>query len=406
MVVTNINPPQQNEYYAPSFLPGGRQFLFSATGDTAGIYLGSVDSAGTKRLVAGNITAAYYASPGWVFFLSQGTLAARRFDMTRGELAGDPVTVAQGVGDFKVSASGTVVYRSVGLTRRLLTWLDRSGKVLGTLGGTDLNSVVNPELSPDGGRVAFNRVMQGNWDVWIVDAARTLRLTLDIGNDLFPIWSPNGDRILFSARRNGAVHFYQKPSSSSDGAEKPIVEWPESAVATDWSPDGHFFLFWDLNLKTAGDLWVAPLDGGKPEVFLKTNADEGNGQFSPDGRWVAYQSNESGTYEIYVRPFSKRDGLRQVSTSGGYWPRWRPDGKELYYVGLDGKMMAVPIAVKGATIERGLPTTLFQTPVSGTAPQNRSQYDIAPDGRFLFVTVADAALPPITVLLNWKPPTK
>jgi eukaryotic-like serine/threonine-protein kinase len=409
LVVTNVNPPQQENYSAPSFLPGGRQVLFPATGEAAGIYLGSIDSVGIKRLMAGDITAAHYTSSGWLFFLSQGTLAARRFDVTRGELAGDPVAVAQGVSAFTVSASGTVAYRSGGPALRQLTWLDRSGKVLGTL-GSPATSFVNPEISPDGRRVAVNRILQGNWDVWIVDADRTLRLTLDPGNDLFPIWSPNGDRILFTTRRNSATyHFYQKPSSSSTGAEAPIVEWPgAAAAATDWSPDGLFFLFCDLNPRTAGDLWIAPSAAvGKPEVFLKTNYDEGNGQFSPDGRWVAYQSNESGRYEIYVRPFPKRDEQWPVSTSGGFWPRWRPDGKELYYVGLDGKMMAVSIGVKGTTIERGVPMALFQTPSSGNGTvRNRPQYDVAPDGRFLFVTVEDAAPPPITLLLNWKPPTK
>src|SRR5262249_51887885 len=170
------------------------------------------------------------------------------------------------------------------------------------------------------------------------------------------------------------------------------------------SRDNRFVLYHSVNPKTDGDLWILPLEKhAKPFVFLNTSADERAGQFSPDGRWVAYQSNASGQFEIYVRPFPGPGGQWQISASGGIQARWRPDGKELYYLAPDGKLMAAPIVVKGSTVEPGDPIPLFQPPIAtGPTSSYRAQYDVAPDGRFLInVTIEDATAPPITLLLNW-----
>ena len=196
------------------------------------------------------------------------------------------------------------------------------------------------------------------------------------------------------------------------GNEELLLETPQDKVASDWSRDGRFLLYYSSDPQTSWDIWVLPLEGErKPFVFLKTNFNERRGQFSPDGRWVAYMSNESERFEIYVRPFSASaaagaaGGQWQVSTSGGMYPRWRPDGKELYYIALDGKLMAVPIAVSGAAFEPGTPVALFQTRIvgGGTNPAVGHQYDVSSDGRFLINTVLEEANSPITLLQNWNP---
>src|SRR6202022_2698100 len=214
--------------------------------------------------------------------------------------------------------------------------------------------------------------------------------------DLFPIWSPDGSRIVFGSNRKGPRDLYQKPSSGA-GGEEVLVESPQDKTASDWSADGRFILYYSIDPQTAQDLWVVPMVEGdrKPCVFLKTNFDERNGQFSPDGRWVAYRSNESGQMEIYIRPFAasaascahanSAAGQWPVSSNGGIFPRWSPDGKELYYIGPHGEMMAAPITAKGTTLEPGAPVALFPTRIYGGGVdigQGR-QYDVTRDGRFL-----------------------
>ena len=411
--VTSRELASQGSHLHPQFLPGDRQFLFYSTGpaDAGGIYLGSLDAPDIKRLTAAD-TAGLYVSPGWLLYIRQGALVARRFDPLRGELTGDPVTVADPVGldpgrfvgAFSVSASGLVAYRSEGGgVRRQLTWFDRSGKALGTLGAPDENNLFDPALSPDGRRVSVERTIQGNTDIWIIDGLRTTRFTFDAGLDISSVWSPDGSRIAFQSNRKGRFDFYEKPSNGAAG-EELIFESPENKTLSDWSRDGRSL----IGLIPSGnmDLWVWPLDSvRKPTVFLNTKFDERGPHFSPDGRWVSYHSNESGRNEVYVRPFPGPGGQWQISTAGGSTARWRHDGRELYYVSLDGKLMAVPIAAKGATLEPGTPMELFRIRSELGGGVVRGQYAVAPDGRFLVnVTTGDNTSFPITLLLNWKPP--
>jgi hypothetical protein len=397
-------------------LPGGRRFLFFAVGipDAQGIYVGSLDSSEITRLMPAETPGAY-APSGWLLFLRQeGTLMARQFDHSRGELTGDQVKVADAVGfdgvfhfgAFSVSPAGLMAYRAEVASRRQLTWLDRTGKVLGTLGLPD-NSLLHPEVSPDGRRVVVDRSVDGNTDLWILDAVRAIRFTFDAGIDHWPIWSPEGSRVVFDSSRKGLHDLYQKPSSGA-ASEELFLESPQSKGATDWSPDGRFLLFQSNDPNRAYDLWTLALEGDRrPQAFLSTGFDEGQGQFSPDGRWVAYVSNESSQYQVYVRPFPGPGGQWQISTAGGTQPRWRPDGKELYYVAPNGSLMAASIAVSGATLDPGTPTVLFQTRMArgiGAGSLLRPQYDVAPDGRFLInVTTDEAVASPITVVLNWTP---
>jgi Tol biopolymer transport system component len=297
---------------------------------------------------------------GWVAWVRDGTLVAQRLDLARPALTGDPVTLADpvfstGVNVSAVSVAGTglMAYRSGGATRRQLAWFDRSGRALGAWGTPDEDDLQTPSLSPDGRRAAVQRAVQRNTDIWLLDGARTSRFTFDAALDRWPIWSSDGSRIVFTSTRKGQINLYQKPSSGA-GAEALLVESPQITVASDWSADGRFLLYFSIDPRSAGDLWVLPTEGNRtPWVFLKTGFMERWGQFSPDGGWVAYESNESGRDEIYIRPFATTAasgaganpaaGQWQVSTAGGIHPRWRADGRELYYLGPAGEMMAAPI---------------------------------------------------------------
>ena len=265
-------------------------------------------------------------------------------------------------------------------------------------------------LSPDGRQVAVERRAQGNLDLWLIDAARTTRFTFDPASDRYPVWSPDGGRLVFSRTRAGILDLYQKPANGG-GAEALLLASPEPKNATSWSPDGRSLLYAAVSPKTSLDVWVLPMAGDpKPWPFLHATFTESKGAFSPDGHWVAYQSDESGRVEIYVRPFPGPGGQWQVSTAGGKDPRWRPDGTELYYIAPDSRLMAAPIASSGTALQPGLPTALFQPRIAeggAVVIGVRQQYDVAPDGRFLIkVSVDETTAAPITVITNWNPEAK
>ena len=416
VAVTNVDKPHQTGHRFPQFLPDGHHFLFFATGlpDIRGVYLGTLDSPETSRVIAAE-TAAAYMPPGLLLLGRQGTLVALQFDVSRKQVSGEPVTVgeqvsmdtAANVGGFSVSAGGIVAYRMGGSSgKRQLTWFDRSGKVLGTLGRPDDSGLSAPSLSPDGRRAAASRTVAGNTDVWVFDETRMTRFTFDASLDEYPVWSPDGSRIAFDSNRKGVRNLYVKPSNNA-GPEELLLESSQEKTPNDWSPDGRFLSFISIDPKTARDLWTMPFDGDrKPTIFLQTNFEERQSQFSPDGRWIAYQSNESGHDDIYVRPFPGPGGQWQVSTSGGIQPRWARNGNEVHYIAPDGKLMAVPIAMKGNAIEPRTPVALFQTRIWGGGSNNSShqQYDVTADGRFLInVTTEDVTASPITLILNWHP---
>jgi serine/threonine protein kinase/Tol biopolymer transport system component len=432
VAVTTLGP-QQPRQSSPWFLPDGRRFLFFTSGgpDTTGIYLGALDGSAPTRLTPADSAGVYlpagpgpaeaFRGGGWLLWVRAGAVVAQRLDLDRKALTGDPVTLADGVatgGNFRsavsVAATGLVAYRTGTGNQRQLTWVDRSGTARGTVGDPDGNNLGNPRVSPDGRRVVVNRTVQGNSDIWLLDGARTSRFTFDAAADRAPLWSPDGTRIVFRSNRTGPSDLYQKLASGA-GVEERIVASDQSKVATSWSADGRFLLYFSSD--QTSDLWVVPMMGDRtPSVFLKTPFSEGYGEFSPDGRWVAYNSNESGRDEIYVRPFvppsrdasaDKPGGQWQVSTAGGVIPVWRPDGKELYYLNPAGAMMAAPITVTGATLAPGAPVRLFPTRIVGGGDTGQGrQYDVAPDGRFLINTVLDSADAPITLLMNWNPEGK
>jgi serine/threonine protein kinase len=416
----------------PHFLPGGRQFLFFVQGteETQGIYLGSLDASDARRLTASD-TGGVFLAPGqgltgdtpvsgWLVWMQGGSLRAQRLDVASQRLTGDPVTLAASIeydtdtfaGGFSVSSGGVLAYRSTaGAQRRQLAWFDRTGKPLGPLGTPDENRMQVPRVSPDSRRVVVQRTVEGNTDLWLLDGARTSRFTFDAALDRNGVWSFDGRSIAFDSNRSGVRNIYVKPSGGA-GAETELVRSPQNMLATDWSRDGRFLLFFSVDPQNARDIWVAPLEGDRtPWVFLQTRFDERWAHFSPDGRWVAYMSNESGNEEIYVRPFTERgrDPVSrqwQVSTGGGIHPTWRPDGRELYFLAPDGQMMGAPIDSRGTELNLGTPVALFPTHIVGGGADalQFKQYDIAPDGRFLINTPSGSTVAsPITILQNWRP---
>jgi serine/threonine protein kinase/Tol biopolymer transport system component len=409
--------PGQISHRLPWFLPDGRHFFFYVQGstDASGIYLGSLDGGEPKRLTGAD-TAGMYLHRDRLVFVRQGALVAQRVDVARGELMGDPEMVADQVsnsrnsnlGGFSVTNDGRVAYRA-GTTRQpsQLTWFDRTGKALDEVPNGD--TLTNAELSPDGRRVVAQRTLQNNPDIWFMDLIRGgfTRFTYDPAIDNFPVWSPDGMRIAFASTRKGVYSLYLK-TSSGVGADELLLEKRNPIYPQDWSKDGRFLMYGENDPKMALDLWVLEMIGNerKSRMVLNTPFDERNAQFSPDGRWLAYQTNESGRIEIVVREFPEGSTKSAVSTSGGIQPRWRADGKELYFIAPDGKLMAVPVISAGSTLEAGLPKVLFPTSIVGAASESnfKAQYMVSRDGRFLINQPPEQfTTTPITLLLNWKP---
>jgi Tol biopolymer transport system component len=327
------------------------------------------------------------------------------------EFSGDPITVAEGIGGFltfgffSASTNGILAYRT-GTTGgfQQLTWYDRQGKAQGTV-GEPTAFTISVRLSPDGTRAAISRVEASGQTavIWLLDFARSTstRFTFGSGTALYPVWSPDGRSIIFASNREGSLNLYQKPASGAEN-EELLFKSSENKFPDSWSADGRFFLYSIQDAKQKGSLWVLPFS------FLQTEFNEERGRLSPDGHWIAYASDESGRYEIYVRPFSPDSrgttsgtgGKWLISTEGGIDPRWRGDGRELYYLAPDGRLMAVEVSAS-PSFQVGVPKILFQTPLSSGS---LSQWDVTADGKhFLFpAPTAQSAQAPFTVVLNWE----
>ena len=413
---------QQGAHYLPQFLPDDRHFLYWVPSgrESHGVYVGQLDGSDTRRLLDADFPAVY-GPPDHLLFVRQGALFAQRFDRTRLALAGTPFPVAEQVTSalglrtaVSTSAAGPLAYRtgSVGGGERQLTWFDRSGHQLATVGAPFPSTQLSPSLSPDGRRVALYRRVNGNLDVWLLDVERGVptRFTFDSADDGIPLWSRDGSRIVFNSNRQGVLDLYQKSASGAGNEEALLLQTAQNKFVSDWSPDGRFLLYQSIDPIRSLGIWALPLDGDRKAFpVVQTDFEEHGGQFSPDGRWIAYVSIKSGRYEVYVRPFAQRTGDEiRISSDGGDQVRWRPDGKELFYIARDGQLVAVPIrlASNSETVETGTPVRLFVTGVGGWAGGLPGpQYVVSPDGlRFLMNTLTgDVVTSPITVILNWKP---
>jgi serine/threonine protein kinase/Tol biopolymer transport system component len=400
----------------PCFLPDGRHYLFvkwgappRSTRETDAVFAGDLDSDEETFLFKAS-SPVIYAAPGYLLYLRDETLMAVPFDAASRRLTGTPVPLAArvlfysntGSGAFSASENGVLAYQAGAAPAvSQLNWYDREGRPVGNVGTP--GDFEDPRISPDGSAVAVNRIdpVAGTTNIWLLGLGRgsAERFTFSASFDHYPVWSPDGRRIAFDTNRNGAADLYWKVVSGNSGEEE-LLHSGEAKSPTDWSPDGKLLIYEQLDPKTKYDLWALPVaGGGKPVPLLRSGANETDGRVSPDGRWIAYASDESGRREVYVASFPGPGGRWQLSSEGGTEPVWRRDGKELFYLGADRKLMAVPIT-GGPRFEFGPPHALFQTRARYTG---NIAYDVAPDGqRFLVNTlVGSEAIPPITVVMNW-----
>jgi eukaryotic-like serine/threonine-protein kinase len=403
----------------PQFLPDGRHFIYYAA-ESRSVLLGALDEPQRQHLLDAD-AAAVLAPPAEILFVREGVLYAQRFDPSRLRPEGATTSLATGVavnplGAAAVSASaeGSIAYRT-GLANgaRQLAWFDRSGHRLGAVGPVDTLNSLNPSLSPDGRRVVFTRSVNGNADLWTVDVERGIpnRFTEEATPDITAVWAPDGRSILYSgtAPGPGGFHLYVKPTAA-EGARAPLVERSQpNCIAMDWSRDGRHVMYRARDVANDRDarweIWVVPMQGARAPVAVVREAfDARQAKFSPDGRWIAFESNRSGAFEIYVRPFPGPGPNVRVSNAGGAQPRWRSDGTELFYVSPDGRLMSVAVrsASGGAGLALGTPQALFPIPVTSTVQGGVTQeYDVAPDGqRFLVNALVEQPTAPISLILD------
>ena len=431
-VPTNVTKTQGNLQH-PVFLPDGRHFLYTSLTGTAekkGIYVSSLDGKENRRVLP-DVSSVVFAPPahggrtGHILFVRENTLMAAPFDATSAQLAGDVFPVAEGISlsadntylPVAVSENGALLYETGGAATsgNQISWYDRSGKSLGPVGAP--GAVWEPAISPDGRSVAFARGQTGAaYDLWVRDLSRETdtRFT-SAPNNRAPFWSPQGDRIVFSSNRGSGTNLYQKAASGS-GKDELLLQNTAIVTPEQWSRDGRFIVYSEQDPKSKFDLWVLPTEGAapgqsaarKPIPFLRTEFNEMHGQLSPDSHWMAFTSDRAGRQDVYVRPFPPGDGEWTISIAGGDQPRWRGDGKELFFEAADGKMMAVPVkAITGSkpTFEAGTPVALFDAHMVRSANASRIQYDVTADGkRFLISTTnaSGATSPPLTVVTNWQ----
>ena len=425
VVVTPADEPLIQRF--PHFLPDGRHFLFyapSAVASARAVYLGSLDSFKPHRLLDAD-AAAVFLPPEHIVFIRQGKLFAQRFDLAALDVVGDPQFVAEDVvsdpsrfsGGLSAAADTVAYSGQPAAGPRQLRWFDRTGRLLGTLGEPDVEGPANPELSPNGTRVVLDRMVGGNRDIWILDSSSGLRtrFTSNTAADYHPIWSVDGRSIIFSSFRTAAAtalaqaQLYRRPSSGAS-VDELFLESSQVKLATDLSLDGRFILVNSVDPKGAYDVWALSLSGDRQQVAIaNTSFEERDAQVSPDGRWVAYSSNESGRFEVYVQAFPEPREKVLVSPNGGGQPRWRRDGKELFYVAPDDRLMAVPTTL--STNERvtiGAASLLFvvRLAVEAVPGGNKQQYAVSSDGQRFLMNVATEERPAtrITLILHWKPP--
>jgi len=407
----------------PYFLPDGRHFLYlhMATPEDTGIYLGALDTAperqSKKRLLATTQNVQYVPSSssgrGYILFYREGVVLAQPFDEGRLELTGEAIALVQGVGTFAASAlfsasdNGVLAFRASTGTANRLAWYDRKGKVLGYLGEPGLYSDVR--FSPDGKRAVFSRyanTIGSGMDLWLFDVmgGSSVRFTLTPGLNSSPVWSPDSATVVYSRPPSA----YRRPATGT-GSEEIMFSYP--AVPEDWSRDGRYLLYSQTNRSTGWDLWALPDPNGaaasrQPLAVLNTRFNETMGQFSPDGHWIVYVSDESGRPEVYVRPFppsSANGSQRAISQGGGDQPRWRRDGREILYFAPDGNLMSAEVSIT-PTYAVSAPRAVFRVPLVTTeiGGAHVHHWDTTGDGqRFLMDVNLEGRPDPVTVVLNW-----
>jgi serine/threonine protein kinase len=401
----------------PWFLPDGEHFLFAAWAGSGRVIIrvGSLSSTTSTAIGEADSNAMYAA--GRLLYMRGTSLMAQPFNLSSLSMSGEAEPVAEGVerfldlvavGAFTASNSGLLAYQTGPAdARKQLTWFDRTGKRIKTLG--DPRAFFSIELSPDGRTLAASAPdALGNFDLWLYDVASGLptRFTSDPGGEFYGVWSPDGKSLILNTTRKGHYDLFRGLANST-GSEEALYANDMDKVPTSWSPDGKFLLYF-----TGGgprnELFVLPLASDRPgnpltpQLLLKTGFNEMFGQFSPDGRWVVYSSDLSGQSEIYVSPLSRPSERHRISPNGGGRPRWRRDGKELYYVALDGKLMATETRISETNVEAGPPHALLT--ITGYSPFAAGYpYEVSTDGQRILtsIPVGDAAIEPVTLVQNF-----
>ncbi|MEW6208549.1 MAG: hypothetical protein AB1631_09285, partial [Acidobacteriota bacterium] len=415
--VTSIDESRQEASHRwPHFLPDGRHFLYKVMShqhENEAVNIGSLDGQESRRLLTDS-SAAIYAPPGYLMFVREGALMAQAFDASKMQLTGEPFSVietiaspGQGQGMFSVSETGVLAYRSGGAQLNIeFAWLDRTGKRVGGFGPPD--HYFNASLSLDEKSIAFQRTnpRSGSDDIWILDITHgaSSRITFGPESDAVPVWSPDSSRIVFASRRGDQRDLSQIQLRKGEEFEL-LLKTDADKFPEDWSRDGRFISYRTRRTRDESgdwDLWILSLSDRKPFLYLQTQYNERSSKFSPDGKWIAYASDESGRYEVYVRPFPSGAGKWKVSTAGGSQPGWRPDGKELFYLSEDWKLMSVELSGASA-LAPGVPRPLFNVPRTSLPNYFDHSYFVSAYGkRFLIgVPVDDSRQYPINVVVNW-----
>jgi Tol biopolymer transport system component/DNA-binding winged helix-turn-helix (wHTH) protein len=404
-------------HYWPQILPGGHflYFVRSNIHEKTGVYAASLAKPRETVQVMATDTNAWFAPAvdsghnnrkGYLLWLRGGTLVAQDFDAITLKLSGVPHPLADpvarlgvnGLMQVSVSTTGILLYNSTSPSRRF-KWVDRAGRPQGIVGEPAFSAFFH--LSPDQHRVVVARVNPDGSDLWMLDVDRGVpsRLTSRPGTSYYPIWSPDGRTILFSA--DSPPNLYRKDTLGASREER-LTRSANSQFPSAWSPDGRFILYEeDAAPGNQRSLWIRPMSptGATPRPYRRTTFNECMGQFSPDMRWVAFQSDETGKYEIYIDTFPEPRGAVRISTGGGVLPEWAANGRELFYVSADSTLMSVSLKPGTGSLEPSVPRALFPLQVIDT---DVSPYDAAPDGRrFLVLATAEHAAQPLTLIANW-----
>ena len=414
VAVTTLASEQLGHQF-PQLLPNGTHVLFRVSGadHTQGIYVARLNGTDMRRIVDLNVPFAY-AQQGFLLTVRDAALMAQPFDLGRLAIAGQPVRVADDVAAPEVtdhvltaSPAGPIVYRkrTAAAGQRQLVWYDRMGTEISRVGAA-ASAAQDPAISPDGRTMALSRIVESNRDIWLLNLGRSVltRFTSHPANDRTPVWSPDGRRLYFSSARTGTLGLYEKPVGAA-AEETPVLVVPQNVNTSDVSPDGRTLLYLRADPTTLLDIWALPISPrGEAFPVVQSPREDVNGQLDPRGKWLSYQSNASGRYEVSIRPFPGPGAPLQVSIEGGTQPRWRRDGRELFYLDLQRRLMAVPVTfVADGTVHLGRPQLLFQTRIGGSNFLQK-EYLVAPDGqRFLLDTPVGDASPALAVILNWQP---